>query len=346
MLQLVVPNLISSIQALPETEYSRFTSLMMLHARGRREASEHDSVEALLCSHYGIARQSDWPLAPITYAFDDGRAGSDYWLRADPVHIQVHRDKLILADELDISAEEAQILCAALASHFGDAFTPLPMQPDRWYMRVSDDPHITTTPLSQALGRHIDPLLPQGPGAMNWRKLLNEAQMLLFNHPVNQERESRGVLPVNSLWLWGGGMLPAVPDVQNNTTLYGRDFTARAVAKFSNAVVHALPESWHSGIDDNSLCLIDQLIRCWQNNDMAGWKAAMNKIESGWISPLMKAGRHFRVDDPVEAVCLTWHPIDRWKFWLSSKNINRPVFDLQTAPPGQPPGVDEFGNQY
>ena len=35
--------------------------------------------------------------------------------------------------------------------------------------------------------------------------LLNEAQMVLHAHPVNEAREARGEPAVNSLWLWGAG---------------------------------------------------------------------------------------------------------------------------------------------
>lgn len=346
MLQLVIPGLFASIQALPETDASRLSALSMLDVRGTRNACEIDSVEAMLCRQFGIARQTDWPLAAITYAFDDGRAGSDYWLRADPTHIQIHRDKLILLDELDISADEAQALCDSLASHFGDTFSPLPMQPDRWYLRVPDDPRITTTPLSQALGRHIDPLLPRGDSAMRWRKLLNEAQMLLFSHPVNQSRESRNLPSVNSLWLWGGGTLPAAPDVPSKTAFYGRDFTARAIAKFSSAAAHALPDSWHPGIDDSSLCLLDQLNRCWQNNDMTGWLAGLSDIDSNWIGELMKAGKAFSVVDPSEGTSLTWRPYNRWKFWRRSRKAARQDHDFPGVTPGNYTGMDEFGNRY
>ena len=152
MLQLVIPGLFTSIHALPESDALRLSALTLLIERGTQSMLDKDSVEVLLCRHFGIARQTDWPLAAITYAFDDGRAGSDYWLRADPTHIQIHRDKLILRDALDISADEAQALCDSLVSHFGDAFAPLLMQPDRWYLRVPGNPRITTTPLSLALG--------------------------------------------------------------------------------------------------------------------------------------------------------------------------------------------------
>ena len=36
---------------------------------------------------------------------------------------------------------------------------------------------------------------------------VNEVQMLLYTHPLNAEREARGLLPVNSFWLSGCGAL-------------------------------------------------------------------------------------------------------------------------------------------
>src|SRR5690606_4093503 len=43
------------------------------------------------------------------------------------------------------------------------------------------------------------------PEGRPWRRLVNELQMLWFDHPVNQAREARGLRPVNSVWLYGGG---------------------------------------------------------------------------------------------------------------------------------------------
>ncbi|HJV96354.1 MAG TPA: hypothetical protein VJ608_09975, partial [Albitalea sp.] len=39
------------------------------------------------------------------------------------------------------------------------------------------------------------------------RRLQNEVQMLLYTHPINDAREARGELPVNSFWLSGCGRL-------------------------------------------------------------------------------------------------------------------------------------------
>ena len=186
-------------------------ALETMLARGTMLPGPAEGVEAALCEALGIASQQDWPLAPITLAMDGGVAGDAYWLRADPVHLRVMRDRIVLTDSdaLNLSLQEAAALAETVGQHFGDVLQPLPLHPARWYLQRPLPPQLTTTPRSVATGRDIDPLLPQGADAMAYRSVLNELQMLLHEHPVNQAREARGELAVNSLWLWGGGSQPA-----------------------------------------------------------------------------------------------------------------------------------------
>ncbi|MFX8910711.1 hypothetical protein ABTN03_18850, partial [Acinetobacter baumannii] len=47
-------------------------------------------------------------------------------------------------------------------------------------------------------------------------RVINEAQMLLFDAPENQARDARGAAPVNGLWLWGGAAArPALAPLPN-----------------------------------------------------------------------------------------------------------------------------------
>ena len=43
---------------------------------------------------------------------------------------------------------------------------------------------------------------------MSHRNILSEIEMSLHEHEVNERRLAEGQQPVNSLWLWGGGMAP------------------------------------------------------------------------------------------------------------------------------------------
>jgi hypothetical protein len=72
-----------------------------------------------------------------------------------------------------------------------------------------DTPIPDFAPPSEALGADVFAFLPAGHDGRRWRALANEAQVVLHNHPRNAERVDAGLPPVNSLWFWGGGVLPA-----------------------------------------------------------------------------------------------------------------------------------------
>jgi len=299
----------------------RLPALQTLMARGTRQPCPAEGVEAALCVALGIERQQDWPLAPITLMADGGESGDAYWLRADPVHLRVMRDRIVLADgeALALSREEADALAGTIGQHFGGDLSPLPLHPRRWYLRFPVAPSLVTTPLSVAVGRDIDPLLPQGGDAMRFRTQLNELQMLLHEHPVNQAREARGDLPVNSLWLWGGGHLPAIRT--HSMPIYARDAEAQMLGGFCGARVHALPTQLDAQwLETDGVILLDGLTRSGQVGDACGWREALRDLERDWFVPLLgrlrTLGPHdLRLLDPVNGKALRLQARDAWKFW-------------------------------
>ena len=305
----------------------RLPALQTLLARGSRQSGAAGCVEAALCEALAIARQQDWPIAPITLAADGGAAGDAYWLRADPVHLRVMRDRIMLADSaaIDLTREEADALALTIGQHFGDDLKPLPLHPRRWYLRYARAPQLVTTPLSAAVGRDIDPLLPQGADAMRLRAELNELQMLLHVHPVNQAREARGELPVNSLWLWGGGHPPAVGPAP--VAIYTGDFEAQAVGAFCSARVDALPARLDEKLlETDGIVLLDALTAAGQVGDAYGWREAMRGLEQDWFAPLLGALRKIgpqglRLLDPVSGKALFLHSHDAWKLWRRRQHL-------------------------
>src|SRR5262245_17365072 len=58
-------------------------------------------LDGALAAHYGVAKQSDWPLAPIRLAALGTDPGSAYWLAADPVTVEVGLASAELAGIVD-----------------------------------------------------------------------------------------------------------------------------------------------------------------------------------------------------------------------------------------------------
>ena len=160
---------------------------------------------------------------------------------------------------------------------------------------------------------------------MRFRAELNELQMLLHEHPVNQAREARGELPVNSLWLWGGGSLPVT--CATPVPLYAGNAEARALGAFCNARVQAIPAHRDAQLfGSDGVILLDTLTPAGQIGDAYGWREALRGLEQDWFVPLLDTLRKLdpqgpRLMDPVSGKVLHLHPRDAWKFWRRPRRL-------------------------
>lgn len=179
------------------------------------------------------------PAAAITREFLAGDATDATWLSADPAWVQPDMNgvRLLACGQLQLGMDEAQSFAAPLRPIFDEAGIQLEIStPDRWHLKL---PVNTSLPSfaapEQALGEDLSQHLPQGAEGRCWRVLLNEIQVLLHQHPLNAQRRARGLAPVNSLWLWGGGSLPG-PLKSHLHGLISDDLLLRALAARADAV--------------------------------------------------------------------------------------------------------------
>ena len=128
-----------------------------------------------------------------------------------------------------LDGEEA----AALAAGFDRTFAPaqrLLVAPQGELVCVFDRPLAAETcDPADALGADVGPFQASGPDAAALRLAASEIEMWLHEQPLNQARERRGALPVDGLWLWGGGPpLARAPRIDGWTA--GRDPFFEALA--------------------------------------------------------------------------------------------------------------------
>ncbi len=196
-------------------------------------------------------------------------------------------------------ARQAAGFCDSLNRHFaGEGLQFIAPTPQHWYLRLADDPGVAPLPFSQVAGRDIRTSLPQGSAALRWHKLLNEIQMLLSSHPLNDAREARGELAINSLWLWGGGVAPAQL-TRPNIKVYADSPLAAAFAAAAG-MAHAdlpPPSDWaelagwaeHSGGDVLAACTLPQ--QALQYGDLEAWHTALLAFERDCAAPALHALR-------------------------------------------------------
>src|SRR3990172_4623918 len=114
--------------------------LVLSGVEGSGRTGEGGYLENHLCELFGVTCAADAPIAPVSAAFDGLAAGC--WLRADPVHLRLQRDQLLLAG-VQPGGEEGAALGASLNEHFaGQGMEFFAPHPQRWYVRLEALPRI------------------------------------------------------------------------------------------------------------------------------------------------------------------------------------------------------------
>lgn len=289
---------------------------------GRADLSDApgETPEALLARWFGaegvssalLALRAEWPEAP-----------AGFWLRADPVHLRPDRDRALLVTHEGLAVErtEADALIEALNRLFGaDGLSFHAPTPQRWYLRLDADPGLVTVPLARVLGDDIHANLPKGENALRWHALLNEMQMLLYTHPVNDARDLAGRLNINSIWLWGEGRAPE--NLRRPfPTIYGDAADLCALCDAAGVPRHTVPERFAT-LEDGALVWLDALASAGRQGDLMAWRDRLSQLDRDWLQPLFAAWKsgaipHLRLVFPdaggnLEADLAA---SARWKFW-------------------------------
>ena len=253
------------------------------------------NADALLCNLFHVPRQPDSPIAALLASRHDLNAPNGYWLCATPVHLESRRNALVLSHPatLAITAAESAAFTATLAVHLRDEHITLHApQPDQWLLHCDATPSMTTTSLGSVTGRDVRTWLPKGTDSARWHRILTEIQMLLHVHPLNDAREARGLAPVNSVWLWGGGTLPPAitgtpPLTQVFTHVWSDDATVQALAhhcgsrierSLAKIAAESLPEGSH-------FFSLESLADSLRNGDAQAWHNAATALNRDWLTP-------------------------------------------------------------
>lgn len=256
--ELAVPGLLAS--------GARRASLELLVARGRRSKTSPQSLERWLQHAFGL--EGRLPAGALSLLGAGEAPGDAIWARADPLHMQAMRDRIVVAPA-SVPREEAHALCQAVNAHFAGAMELRALDGSRWCARLEREIGVGDEPPLAIGGREAT----QRAGDV----LLTEIQMLLHAHPVNEAREARGEPPVNSVWFWGAGRLPPKTQCRWNSVTSG-DPLALGLARHSGVTARLLPSGaaqWLASDEGRHLAILDP----------------DESLEGSWFAPLGSALR-------------------------------------------------------
>jgi hypothetical protein len=259
---------------------------------------------------------------------DDGLAAMRMWgqtgdrptvwiAAADPVYLEPRLDHLCL------HALHGESMPAADLHVVFDYLQEKLAGQDRYgFARIGSHGYVRANrPLSTArspayvIDRQLpNDYMPSGDETGSYHTLRSEVEMALHDHEVNLQRESDGQLPVNSLWLWGGGFAPD-QETRAQPPLFANDPLLKGYWFSKTGVVADWPES---------------IAACLEAS-VAGFVAMPDAGEDDmdWIEPCLSDLRealHSGRISRVKLILADGHTVvveksDRWKFWRRNSDL-------------------------
>ena len=248
---------------------ARRPALELLLARARADRIDPEDAASWLAHAFGLETV---PAGALTA----GAPG--FWVRADPVHYRVLRDRIVLVPVDALEPAYADALVATLNRHFEGRCEFRAPYPGAWAMRTAPAA-LATPPASEIAGRDAAEVLPGAP----WAALLNEIQMALHEHPASEGREAG----VNGVWLWGAGELPGALEAPWRT-VSAADPLALGLARAAGLAHRAAPGTALDWLEDTPgqgrhLVVLGEA------------DAASEAADAAWFAPLLAALRSGRI---------------------------------------------------
>lgn len=288
-----------------ELKIPLFTKLL---AKGKQ--SKHN----LIYSDF-IYRERSTDTIACQYANEVGFTNYKSYLIAEPTHLRADRDRLLIAESeiLQISEDEAKQIIDDINKHFEGEIELRYFKDDLWILGCDlylDD--LVSYPLLDVIGENADDYLPQGRYRLKLHQLMNEIQMLLFNHNINQLRSEEGLVAINSLWFWN-------KSVNNQMIDLGKLFS-------NNKSISTCITNLDIDITNCDSLLIDKAYYPQRYRDSFAWVQAVNELESK-LMPLiingLKSGNWSTISIWLPLINQTYQfeisRLSLYKFW---KNKN------------------------
>jgi hypothetical protein len=230
--------------------------------------------------------------APYALAALSAAAEADQVWHADPIHLQLAGDHLIV-QRIALEHSEADALLAEANEAVASAACRLTRHGGHWFLQTGQPWTLEAAPFDAAEGGSLLEFLPSGPDAPHWSRLLNEIQISWHSHPVNAQREECGKPAINSLWLHGGGTWHALPPL-DYAQIHAESPALRGAALASGAAI-GQPDAPPV---DGSLFVWTDALAARGFDDARVWLGAMSAIDrrctalgEGHVVDFVLAGR-------------------------------------------------------
>lgn len=143
-------------------------------------------------------------------------------------------------------------------------------------------PHILSV-----LGKSANPYIEQSRAILPWYRLLNEMQMYLHQHAINETRLRAGKLALNSLWFWGGGA--GLASLESERGWFADDWLLNRFAAHLGLQPRGLDELTAESLASNPLVIDLRLLEVLKAIRVDALDELLYAIDLHLLEPLMRA---------------------------------------------------------
>ena len=284
-LTLIIPGL-NPLRAEDEEGAAELPRLARLAGRGsvarRQIEAGQDALHAAVLDALQLSDVAGkYPSAAVIRTGATGERASGFWLRAQPIHFAAGLDRLTtvpLRGAARMSVAERDALSPIFVDHLQSTGFELHSGPNgEWLLRSESPLQVQTVSPEFAAANPMEQILPRGRDAGGLRRLMTEMQMLLHEHPVNTQRQHRGLPALNAIWVHGEGMLSDLKAV-SLPAASGDDVYLRGIYRLHDQPVNARPAdaaALLTQVAGPTVAIIDV--------------PALDTLESQWLAPLSRA---------------------------------------------------------
>ena len=235
-------------------------------------------------------------------------------ITVDPAGAERYEDYIVRDHAAgDITTEEAAELVSVLNEELAEEGLYIHVGTGYRQCMIVDRSHpnghteYKCVPPHDILDRKAEEYLPRGKAAEHLIEMMRKSYDILKDHPVNKARIARGLNPANSLWIWGQGTKPELPDFNEKYGVNGAVISAvdliKGIAMFAGLEVlkvEGIDGTKHTNFSGKAQAAIDAYEHgkdflyvhvegtdeCSHQGDLAGKIKCAEDIDSKVVKPI------------------------------------------------------------
>ncbi|MFT4606912.1 MAG: hypothetical protein ACI9YO_002983 [Gammaproteobacteria bacterium] len=329
-INLVVPGLFN----LPLEEFapdflaSNLPALNQILSYSNPIPNDQIDFESIIASSLGLTGRQTLPFAQayVEEAVDEPHR----YLLCRTIHLKadMHNALVVPLESNSVNEVDSTLILEDLQAFFSEDCDLKPLDNGLWLMRLKHCEASDCYPhYLSMIGRKANQFIEQSKHALPWYKLMNEMQMFMHQHPINQNRLTTGLLPINSLWFWGAGekLRGEKPKFDDHTAQWFCDDEQLIRFADSSNIQHwPLDQLTQMKSSKNAVVIDLSLLEALKSSSGDDLQAKLEILEKMVFKPALILFRSSRVSLQLRAghrFDLTMTPFSKYKIWRSSKNL-------------------------